>query len=102
MDYQDIIYDVREAAAWITINRPEKYNAFRGQTCEELIHAINKASWDKAIAAIVLTGAGPKAFCTGGTSLRMTAPMTGVARSVCRWRNFSPSSGTHRSQLSRA
>lgn len=66
MDYQDIIYEVRQAAAWITINRPEKYNAFRGRTCEELIHALNKAAWDKAIAAIVLTGAGPKAFCTGG------------------------------------
>ncbi|MFG1346625.1 enoyl-CoA hydratase-related protein [Xanthobacter autotrophicus DSM 431] len=66
MDYRDITYEVRGAAAWITINRPEKYNAFRGVTCEELIHAIGKAGWDKAIAAIVLTGAGAKAFCTGG------------------------------------
>lgn len=66
MEYQDILYAVRGQAAWIAINRPEKYNAFRGVTCEELIHAITKAGWDKAIAAIVLTGAGPKAFCTGG------------------------------------
>jgi len=66
LQYQDITYDVRGAAAWITINRPDKYNAFRGQTCEELIHAFNKAGWDKSIAAIVLTGAGGKAFCTGG------------------------------------
>lgn len=66
MDYQDITYEMRGAAAWITINRPEKYNAFRGQTCEELIHALNKAAWDKSVAAIVLTGAGNKAFCTGG------------------------------------
>lgn len=66
MAYQDIIYDVRGPAAWITINRPEKYNAFRGITCEELIHALNEAGWDKSIAAIVLTGAGSKAFCTGG------------------------------------
>jgi 2-ketocyclohexanecarboxyl-CoA hydrolase len=66
MDYQDITYAVRGPAAWITINRPEKYNAFRGVTCEELIHALNKAGWDKSIAAVVLTGAGPKAFCTGG------------------------------------
>lgn len=66
MQYQDIAYDVRGPAAWITINRPDKYNAFRGQTCEELIHAFNKAGWDKSIAAIVLTGAGAKAFCTGG------------------------------------
>lgn len=44
----DIIYEVRGPAAWITINRPEKYNAFRGQTCEELIHAINKAGFSAA------------------------------------------------------
>jgi 2-ketocyclohexanecarboxyl-CoA hydrolase len=66
MDYNDILYEVRGAAAWITINRPEKYNAFRGSTCEELIHAFNRAGWDKKIAVIVLTGAGNKAFCTGG------------------------------------
>lgn len=66
MDYQDILYDVRNGAAWITINRPEKYNAFRGNTCEELIHAFNRAGWDRSIGAIVLTGAGEKAFCTGG------------------------------------
>ena len=58
MQYSDILYDVRGPAAWITINRLEKYNAFRGATCEELIHAFNKAGWDKSIAAIVLTGAG--------------------------------------------
>jgi len=66
MDYHDILFEMRGHAAWITINRPEKYNAFRGDTCEELIHAINRAGWDKSIAAIVLTGAGEKAFCTGG------------------------------------
>lgn len=66
MEYQDILFEIRGDAAWITINRPEKYNAFRGATCEELIHALNKAGWDREIAAIVLTGAGEKAFCTGG------------------------------------
>jgi 2-ketocyclohexanecarboxyl-CoA hydrolase len=66
MEYQDLLYEIKDGAAWITINRPDKYNAFRGQTCDELIHAINKAGWDKSIGAIVLTGAGDKAFCTGG------------------------------------
>lgn len=66
MDYQDIIYEVRNGAAWIIINRPAQYNAFRGQTCEELIHAIGRAGWDKSIGVIVLAGAGDKAFCTGG------------------------------------
>jgi len=66
MDYEDILFDVRGGAAWITINRPEKMNAFRGRTCEELLHAFGKAGYDKAIGVIVLAGAGDKAFCTGG------------------------------------
>ena len=66
MDYQDIIYEEKNNTAYITINRPEKYNAFRGITCDELIHAFQKAGWDNQIASIVLSGAGKKAFCTGG------------------------------------
>ena len=42
-DYQDILYDVDSGIATITINRPEKYNAFRGQTVEDLIAALNRA-----------------------------------------------------------
>jgi 2-ketocyclohexanecarboxyl-CoA hydrolase len=66
MNYEDILYATKDGVATITINRPDKYNAFRGQTCEELIHALNRAGWDKQIGVIVLTGAGDKAFCTGG------------------------------------
>ena len=66
MTYEDILYSERDGVATITINRPEKMNAFRGQTCEEMIHAFNRAGWNKAIGVIVLTGAGNRAFCTGG------------------------------------
>lgn len=66
MDYNDILYEERDGVAHITINRPEVYNAFRGETCEELIHAFNKAGWNNDIGVIVLGGAGDKAFCTGG------------------------------------
>jgi 2-ketocyclohexanecarboxyl-CoA hydrolase len=66
MQYQDILYDVRRGAAWITINRPEKMNAFRGRTCDELIHAFNRAGYDREIGVIVLAGAGGKAVCPGG------------------------------------
>ncbi|SCU92342.1 dihydroxynaphthoic acid synthetase [Cupriavidus necator] len=65
-EYTDILYEVREGVARITINRPQKYNAFRGRTCDELIHALNAASWDKSVGVVVLTGTGEKAFCTGG------------------------------------
>jgi 2-ketocyclohexanecarboxyl-CoA hydrolase len=64
-DYKDILFEVRDAVARITINRPEKYNAFTAQTCEELIDAFRRAGWDKSVAVIVLTGAGDRAFCTG-------------------------------------
>jgi 2-ketocyclohexanecarboxyl-CoA hydrolase len=64
-DYKDILFEVRDAVATITINRPEKYNAFTANTCEELIDAFRRAGSDKAVAVIVLTGAGDRAFCTG-------------------------------------
>ncbi len=66
MSYEDILYEERDGAAWITINRPDVYNAFRGTTCEELIKAFNKAGYDPNIGVIVFAGAGEKAFCTGG------------------------------------
>ena len=64
--FEDVLYEVRARAAWITINRPKVYNAFRGRTVEELIAAFQLAANDKQVASIVLTGAGDKAFCTGG------------------------------------
>ncbi len=66
MTYEDLLYEVKDGAAHITINRPKVMNAFRGKTCEELIHALGKAGWDKTIGVIVLGGAGDRAFCTGG------------------------------------
>ena len=64
--FTDVIYEVRDRAAWIIINRPKVYNAFRGQTLEELIQAFQIAANDRNVSSIVLTGAGDKAFCTGG------------------------------------
>ena len=64
--FDDVTYVVEEAAAIITINRPERYNAFRSQTVDELITAFNVAWSDHRVRAVVLTGTGEKAFCTGG------------------------------------
>ena len=65
-EFTDITYEVDNGLAWIIINRPERYNAFRARTIDELIRAF-KAAWvDSAVGVIALTGAGEKAFCTGG------------------------------------
>jgi 2-ketocyclohexanecarboxyl-CoA hydrolase len=66
VEYQDILYVKENGIATITINRPNAYNAFRANTCEEMIHAFKDADFDKSIGVVVLTGAGDKAFCTGG------------------------------------
>ena len=65
-DYEDILYEVEDSAAIITINRPERYNAFRAKTVDELIKAFRSAWADREVRSIILTGAGEKAFCTGG------------------------------------
>src|SRR5437867_13050088 len=66
MNFEDILYEVRNGVAWITITRPDKMNSFRGQSGDEIIKALNKAGYDKGVGAIVLAGAGEKACCTGG------------------------------------
>ncbi len=65
-DYQDIKYETLDGIAKITINRPEVRNAFRPQTLFELSRAFDIARDDPSIGAIILTGEGPLAFCSGG------------------------------------
>jgi len=65
-EYQDLLYEKSDHVVTITLNRPKVYNAFRGQTCDELVKAFGRAGYDRDVGAIVLTGAGEKAFCTGG------------------------------------
>jgi naphthoate synthase len=65
-DYEDIWYDTAGGVAKITINRPEKRNAFRPTTLFELSRAFNVARDDPSIGVIILTGAGDSAFCSGG------------------------------------
>jgi naphthoate synthase len=62
----DVRYEVERGLAWITIDRPDVYNAFRGRTVDELV-ACFKAAWvDRGVGVIALTGTGDRAFCTGG------------------------------------
>ena len=65
--YADILYELSgDGIAKITINRPERRNAFRPETVIELQDAFARAHRDPAVGAIVLTGAGDQAFCSGG------------------------------------
>ena len=64
--WRDIEYHVAEGIAKITINRPEKRNAFRPQTVTELIKAFDFARDDNEVGVIILTGKGDLAFCSGG------------------------------------
>jgi enoyl-CoA hydratase/carnithine racemase len=64
--FTDILYEKRDMVARITINRPESYNAYTTDTLRQLIVAFEDASSDDQVGVIVYTGAGDKAFCTGG------------------------------------
>ncbi|MFH1493273.1 MAG: 1,4-dihydroxy-2-naphthoyl-CoA synthase [Pseudomonadota bacterium] len=64
--FQDILYHKAQGIARITINRPKVRNAFRPQTVQELMQAFQQAHLDAEIGAIILTGAGDLAFCSGG------------------------------------
>jgi naphthoate synthase len=65
-DYEDILYERGDAIAKISINRPEVHNAFRPPTLAELRDAFTRARDDTGVAAIIFTGAGDEAFCSGG------------------------------------
>ncbi len=65
-DYKEILFQIENDVAWITINRPEVLNAFREQTLDELTDAVRSTREDPGIVAAVITGAGDKAFSAGG------------------------------------
>ena len=66
MKFEDITYSKKDGIAKIIINRPEVYNAFRTHTLREMARALEDADLDVNIRAVILTGTGEKAFCTGG------------------------------------
>ena len=65
-DLTDVLYEVEDGLATITINRPERMNAFRARTVDELIACLKRAWADRDVGVVCLTGAGDRAFCTGG------------------------------------
>src|SRR3954449_3956057 len=64
--YVDVRYEVDEGLAWITIDRPDRLNAFRARTVDELIDCFKRAWASPDVGVVCLTGAGDRAFSTGG------------------------------------
>jgi 2-(1,2-epoxy-1,2-dihydrophenyl)acetyl-CoA isomerase len=67
---EELLYDVADGIATLTLNRPEKLNAFTQAMIDRWVEALAEAQRDPAVAVVVVTGAG-RAFCTGGDVARM-------------------------------
>jgi len=63
--YSDVVYRKEDGVAWLTLNRPETYNAKRGITMDEMADTLMDAAGDSSIRVVVISGAGPNGFCTG-------------------------------------
>ncbi len=84
-DFEEIIYSKQDWIARVTINRPAVYNAYTTQTIRELMAAFKDAMWDDQVAVVVLTGAGDKAFCTGGDVKEYADVFTQRPRDYWKW-----------------
>jgi 2-(1,2-epoxy-1,2-dihydrophenyl)acetyl-CoA isomerase len=63
--YENIIFEIADGIATITLNRPKVYNALSSALIQEITKAVQSAASDETVRAIVLTGVGDKAFCSG-------------------------------------
>ena len=84
MTYQTLLFDLKDAIAFVTINRPDKLNALNDQVVDELAHAAGRVATEDAIRGAILTGAGQKAFVAGAdiADLARQGPFDGKARAL--------------------
>src|SRR5437879_12295329 len=82
MPYETLLFDLRDAIAFITINRPDKLNALNDQVVDELADAAERVATEDAIKGAILSGAGQKAFVAGAdiADLATQGPFDGNAR----------------------
>ena len=66
MQFENLLFEVRDQVAHLTFNRPAAMNAINIDTAKELMHAAIRCDEDDGIRAVIITGAGDKAFCAGG------------------------------------
>src|SRR6058998_327134 len=84
MEYQTLLFEIKDGIALITINRPDKLNALNDQVMAELADVAQRLATDDAIRGAILTGAGPKAFVAGAdiADLATQGPFDGKARAL--------------------
>ncbi len=84
MDYQTLLFDIRDGVAYITVNRPDKLNALNDQVMAELAEAVERIATAPEIRGAIITGAGPKAFIAGADigDLSRQGPFDGKARAM--------------------
>ena len=84
MSYQNLIVDVRDGVACVTVNRPDKLNALDDRTMDELQAAFSALADDDSVRGVILTGAGEKAFVAGADigELSAQSPVAGRQRSL--------------------
>src|SRR5206468_4957869 len=84
MTYQTLLFDLRDAIAFVTINRPDKLNALNDQVVDELADAAERVATEDAIKGAILSGAGQKAFVAGAdiADLAKQGPFDGKARAL--------------------
>ena len=82
MNYENILFDIKDGIAQLTLNRPDKLNSFTQAMHDEVRHALHKVGTDKSVRVFVLTGAG-RGFCAGqDLSDRAVGPNAAGARPV--------------------
>ncbi|MBU2608848.1 MAG: enoyl-CoA hydratase/isomerase family protein [Chloroflexi bacterium] len=83
--FQTVIYEKNESMAYITLNRPEVLNSFNTQMRDDMYQILGAIKDDAEVAAVIIKGAGDKAFCAGADlSEFLTAPSPVIARQI-RW-----------------
>src|SRR3990172_2940495 len=83
--FKDILYEKKDWVARVTINRPKVYNSYSTETLLEMGEAFQDAAWDDGVAVLVLTGAGDKAFCTGGDVREYAETYTRIPRDYWKY-----------------
>jgi enoyl-CoA hydratase/carnithine racemase len=86
--FAEILYEKKDGMARVTFNRPEFFNAYSGQTLREMAEAFRDAAVDDAVAVLVLTGAGDKAFCAGGDANEFAAQFLKRPRDYWKWQGL--------------